>query len=136
MAQLVSLRLSTDAWSQKWPDYGRSYCLGVCSKSILVDCRDSTLLGSKRGRCSQEVDLAPRKACVWHEAPSLPACSVRDLNSRRFVASSYKRGRSGCHQQFSQAGMSGQIAPAVGMERSLSGNHCSRLLLVSFNSNA
>ncbi|KAL3136546.1 hypothetical protein ABBQ38_005793 [Trebouxia sp. C0009 RCD-2024] len=85
-----------------------------------VPVRDPTLLGSKRGRCSQEVDLAPRKACVWQEAPSLPACSSESLNSRRFVASDYKRAPSGRHQQLSQAGMTDQIGSTVGMERSLS----------------
>ena len=92
----------------------------VVLKSILVDCRDSPLLGSKRGRCSQDLDLGPRKACVWQETPALAACSKGDLHSRRFVASDYKRATTGWQQQFSQAGMSGQLA-AVEMERSLSG---------------
>lgn len=117
------LRESSDVSDVKVADPGR-FCPGYVLKSILVGCRDSPLLGSKRGRCSQEVDLAPRKACVWQGSSALAACTTGDLDSRRFVASDCKRAPSGCQHQSSRAGMSGQLAP-VGMERSLSGKNAS-----------
>ena len=88
-----------------------------------AECRD-TLAGSKRGRCASEADVfgnKPRKACVWQGSPSLSACSTGDFDSRRSVPSQNKLIPSGSGSQSRHTGMAGQTAPAVGMERSLSG---------------
>lgn len=82
--------------------------------------RDTTLLGSKRGRCSQEADLPgslPQKVCLWQGSPG---CSTIDFDSRRFVASTTKLASSASDNQVPQTGMASQIAPSVGVERSLS----------------
>ncbi|KAL0035686.1 hypothetical protein WJX79_008706 [Trebouxia sp. C0005] len=85
--------------------------------------RDTTLLGSKRGRCSQQADLPgskPQKICVWQGSPTLPGCSTIDFDSRQFVASNTKLASNASDHQAPQTGMASQTAPSVGMERSLS----------------
>lgn len=141
------MRLCTDSWSTRPRDLCETptvlQCLGYlhnhCPKvyhtataarlQASCFCRNSSLLGAKRSRCSEEAQLAgglTQKPCVWSAPPCYLALE-REAHSQGGLQSSLPHNQIASRNIALLEPMSGRLASSAGAERSLSPGKASQL---------